>query len=269
MNRYKNTFKCLSLLKKGFFIPFVVLGDPNLIVSIKIIETLVNNGADAIEIGIPFSDPLADGPTIQKANQRALSNKYTISEYFSILKKIRKKYINLPIGLLIYANLVYNQGIEKFYLQCFNSGLDSVLIADVPIEESNVFYKTANRYQIKSIFICPPDVNDDLLLKIIKYSKGYIYLLSRSGITGIENSNILSSKNIINKIKSQSSIPIIQGFGISNIAQIQEIMLSGVSGIICGSVIINLIEKYLDNEIKMIQKIKELSILFKNTIKLI
>ncbi|CAL4321689.1 tryptophan synthase subunit alpha [Buchnera aphidicola] len=268
MNRYKNVFKKLSCKQEGFFIPFVVIGDPNIDISIKIIETLIENGADAIEIGLPFSDPLADGPTIQKANKRSLFNNNNIIQYFEILKKLRKKYITLPIGILIYANIIYNQGIEKFYLKCCDAGIDSVLIADIPIEEYKIFYQTANKYKIDSIFICPPDANDILLSKIIKYAKGYIYLLSRAGVTGLENNALLSSRDIIKKIHSQIFIPIIQGFGISNSIQINKIMKSGASGVICGSVIVNIIEKNLNNTEKMLYELKNLSYVLKKSTKL-
>jgi len=264
MSRYKKMFKKLSSLKEGCFVPFVVLGDPSVAISIKIIDTLIQNGADALEIGIPFSDPLADGPVIQKANLRALSEKKTFLEYFKILKNLRKKNISLPIGLLIYANLIYNQGIEQFYAQCFNSGIDSVLIADVPIEEYKNFYKISNKYAINSIFICPPDANDDFLKNISSYAQGYIYVLSRSGVTGTENDTLSLSKTFIQKIKKYTSVPLLQGFGISNSKQVKKAMESGLSGIICGSVIINIIEKYLNEENQMLQKIKQ----FSNSLKL-
>ncbi len=268
MSRYQKMFKKLSFLREGCFVPFVVLGDPSLEISIKIIETLIENGADALEIGIPFSDPLADGPIIQKANLRALSKKNTFFEYFQTLKKIREKYKRLPIGILIYANLIYNQGVDNFYLQCFNSGLDSVLIADVPIEESKIFYKTANKYQINSIFICPPDADDHFLHKISLYAKGFIYVLSRSGVTGIKNKTSSLPEKFIKKIKENNSIPLLQGFGISNSKQVKKAISLGLSGIICGSAIIKIVEKYLNEENKMIKEIKEFTNLLKISTKL-
>lgn len=255
MNRYQNMFKRLSLMKEGCFVPFVIIGDPSIEISLKIIETLIKNGADALEIGIPFSDPLADGPTIQKANLRALSKKNTFSEYFEILTQLRKKYLQIPIGVLIYANLIYNQGINNFYLQCYNAGLDSVLIADVPIEESNIYYKTANKHNIHSIFICPPDADDSLLYKLSLYAQGYIYLLSRPGVTGVKKNTGYLSKSFIKKIKKYNSIPLLQGFGISNSIQVKKSILSGTSGVICGSAIIDIIENYLTKEDTMINKI--------------
>ncbi|QCI20415.1 tryptophan synthase subunit alpha [Buchnera aphidicola (Brachycaudus cardui)] len=256
MNRYQNMFERLSFLKEGCLVPFVVLGDPSLEQSLKIIDILINNGADSLELGIPFSDPLADGPTIQKANARALSKNNTFSQYFQALKRLRKKYPKIPIGVLIYANLIYNQSIDNFYFQCFNAGIDSVLIADVPIEESKTFYETANKYNINSIFICPPDADDNLLSKISLYAKGYIYLLSRSGVTGVENKDLSLSTQFVKKIKTYNSIPLLQGFGISNTKQVKKAMSLGISGIICGSAIINIIETYLTQEDKMISIIK-------------
>lgn len=256
MNRYEKVFQRLSKIKEGCFVPFIVLGDPSLEQSVKIVEVLIKNGADALEIGIPFSDPLADGPTIQKANLRALYHKDNFFQYFKTLKNLRDKNTKLPIGILIYANLIYNQGIDNFYFQCCNSGIDSVLIADVPIEESKIFYETANKYKINSIFICPPNADDNLLYKLSLFAKGYIYVLSRSGVTGTENTNLLVSKNFIKKIKKYNSIPLLQGFGISNVMQIKQAMLSGLSGVICGSAIIDIIEKYLTEEDKMLFKIK-------------
>lgn len=267
MNRYQKMFKNLSLLREGCFVPFVVIGDPSISVSVKIIEILIQNGADALEIGIPFSDPLADGPIIQNANLRALSQKNNFLKYFQVLSQLRKKYYKLPIGILIYANLIYNQGIKNFYLQCYNSGIDSVLVADVPIEESNIFYTTAQKYNIASIFVCPPDANDFLLHKISLYAQGYIYLLSRFGITGIQQNTPFLSKKFVDKIKKYNSIPLIQGFGISNPIQIKKAISSGISGVICGSVIIGIIEKYLNQESKMIEKITCLTKILKASTK--
>ncbi|QCI15952.1 tryptophan synthase subunit alpha [Buchnera aphidicola] len=267
MNRYKKMFKKLSMLKEGCFVPFVVLGDPTLEISIKIIKILIENGIDALEIGIPFSDPLADGPIIQKSSLRALSNKNTFLEYFDILKSLRTQYKEIPIGILIYANLIYNQGINNFYLQCLSSGIDSVLIADVPIEESKIFYNNANKYKIDSIFICPPDANDDLLKKISLYAKGYIYVLSRLGITGKEDDIFSLSQNFIKRIKKYTSIPLLQGFGISNTEQVKKAITSGLSGIICGSAIIEIIEKNLINQDLMFKKIKAFVKLLKKSTK--
>ncbi|UPT14635.1 tryptophan synthase subunit alpha [Buchnera aphidicola] len=259
MSRYKKMFEKKNILKEGCFVPFVVIGDPSLETSIKIIDTLIENGSDALELGIPFSDPLADGPIIQKSNLRALSNNYSILKYFDVIQTLRKKYFNIPIGILLYANLIYNQGIKNFYQQCSKSDLDSVLIADVPIEEYDIFYKYANQFNINSIFICPPDANEKFLKQLSLYAKGYIYLLSRPGVTGIKEKTVSLPNKFIKKIKKYNTLPLLQGFGIKNSTQVKKSILSGTNGVICGSAIINIIEKNLSVEKDMIKKIKDFS----------
>ncbi|VFP81095.1 Tryptophan synthase alpha chain [Buchnera aphidicola (Cinara kochiana kochiana)] len=267
-SRYKLLFKKLSSKKECCFIPFVVLGDPSIDISIKIIDILVKNGADALELGMPFSDPIADGLTIQKAHLRALYNKVSIKKCFNIIENIRNKYTNIPIGILTYANLVYHKKISIFYSYCSSIGIDSILIADLPIEESNFFKKVADKYQISSIFICPPDAKTSLVKKIIKVNKEYTYLVSRPGVTGIQP--LYSQKLLfktIQKLKKYKSSPIIQGFGIYKSYQIKEILKNGIQGIICGSRIVHIIEKNIQNNTKMFIKIKKVIKKFKNETK--
>ncbi|CAL4321052.1 Tryptophan synthase alpha chain [Buchnera aphidicola (Chaitophorus sp. 3695)] len=264
MNRYKIMFDNKNIQQK-IFIPFLVLGDPNLKQSINIIKTVISSGVDAIEIGIPFSDPLSDGPIIQKSNQRALKNKIHIKKFFKIIKKIRKKNKKLPIGLLIYANLIFNFGIKKFYYYCYKSGIDSVLIPDVPIEESYEFRKYALLNKISSIYICPPNANNILIKKISKYSQDYVYLVSRTGVTGLHKKNNKINFKIVDKLIKNKSAPILNGFGINKYTNMKLIFKSGISGIICGSEIIFLIEKYLNNTNEMLKKIKKLCVFFKKS----
>ena len=156
MERYDNLFAQLKARKEGAFVPFVTLGDPNPEQSLKIIDTLIAAGADALELGIPFSDPLADGPTIQNATLRAFASGVTPTQCFEMLAAIRHKHPTIPIGLLMYANLVFNRGIDAFYAECARVGVDSVLVADVPVEESAPFRQAAMRHNVAPIFICPP-----------------------------------------------------------------------------------------------------------------
>jgi len=262
-------FEKLSLSKEGCFMPFVVIGDPSLEMSLKIIETLIANGADSLELGLPFSDPLADGPTIQKANLRSLSQKNTFLQCFDLIQKIRKNNPNLPIGILLYANLIYNYGIKNFYQKCSQCDLDSVLIADVPIEEYKSFYIIANENNIDSIFICPPDAEDILLSKIALYAKGYIYLLSRAGVTGTEKTTTSLSNKFIEKVKKYNSLPLLQGFGIKSSIQVRESIARGSNGIICGSEIIKIIEKNFDKKELMLNKIKNFAMKLKKATKFI
>ncbi|AAO26984.1 tryptophan synthase alpha chain [Buchnera aphidicola str. Bp (Baizongia pistaciae)] len=262
-NRYYQLNKNLIPYKLGCYIPFVVLGDPSIEISLEIIYSLIKNGADGLELGIPFSDPLADGPIIQQANLRAFSANITLTKCFEMLFKIRTHNPKIPIGILIYANLIFKLGIQKFYSICSKIDIDSVLIADVPIEESFEFEQHSIKNNIDSIFVCPPDASKNFLKKLSKHSTGYIYLLSRSGVTGIDMKITPPLKNFVKELKKLTSIPIIQGFGISNENQIKNIILSGVSGVICGSVIIQIIANNLNNKKIMLKKIKKLSNRFK------
>ncbi|MDN6832504.1 MAG: tryptophan synthase subunit alpha, partial [Enterobacterales bacterium] len=153
MERYQQLFAELKTRNEGAFVPFVTLGDPTPALSLEIVNTLIDAGADALELGIPFSDPLADGPTIQDATLRAFAAGVTPTLCFELLAEIRKKHPQIPIGLLMYANLVFHNGIDEFYQRCAEVGVDSVLVADVPIEESMPFRQAALRHGIAPIFI--------------------------------------------------------------------------------------------------------------------
>ncbi|AFP85373.1 tryptophan synthase, alpha chain [secondary endosymbiont of Heteropsylla cubana] len=247
MERYQQLFDKLKERNEGAFVPFVTLGDPNFSVSLRIIETLIDAGADALEVGIPFSDPLADGPIIQNANLRAFSSGITKECCFKILQTIREKYPVIPIGLLMYANLIYNEGIETFYRRSAEIGIDSILVADVPFQESLPFRQAALRYRIAPIFICPPNADDTLMREIALHGRGYTYLLSRAGVTGSEKRANVPIKHIVETLKQYNAPPILQGFGISQTSQVRVALASGVTGVISGSAIVQVIEKYLDN----------------------
>jgi len=243
MERYQQLFNRLDAANQGAFVPFVTLGDPTPELSLKIIDTLVEAGADALELGIPFSDPLADGPTIQGANLRAFAAGVTPAHCFEMLATLRQKYPDLPIGLLMYANLVFSNGIDNFYARCAEVGVDSVLIADVPVEESAPFRQAALRHNIAPIFICPPNADDDLLREISSHGRGYTYLLSRAGVTGAETRASLPLKHLVEKLREYHAAPPLQGFGISEPSQVKEAIDSGAAGAISGSAIVKIIER--------------------------
>ncbi|MDU5191626.1 MAG: tryptophan synthase subunit alpha [Mixta calida] len=244
MERYQQLFKRLQANKEGAFVPFVTLGDPTPALSLQIIDTLVEAGADALELGIPFSDPLADGPTIQNATLRAFAAGTTPAHCFEMLATIRQKYPDLPIGLLMYANLVFINGVDAFYARCEQAGVDSVLVADVPVEESGPFRQAAMRHNVAPIFICPPNADDDLLRAIASWGRGYIYLLSRAGVTGAEKRASLPLKHLVDKLREYNAAPTLQGFGISEPAQVKEAIAAGADGAISGSAIVKIIEQH-------------------------
>ncbi|HAS6777486.1 tryptophan synthase subunit alpha [Vibrio parahaemolyticus] len=257
MSRYEKMFARLNEKNQGAFVPFVTVCDPNAEQSYKIMETLVESGADALELGIPFSDPLADGPTIQGANIRALDSGTTPDICFEQIGKIRAKYPDLPIGLLMYANLVYSRGIESFYERCAKAGIDSVLIADVPTNESAEFVAAAEKFGIHPIFIAPPTASDETLKQVSELGGGYTYLLSRAGVTGAETKANMPVDHMLEKLNQFNAPPALLGFGISEPAQVKQAIEAGAAGAISGSAVVKIIEAHVEQPQIMLDKLGE------------
>ena len=254
-NRYHDLFTTLKNKNEGAFVPFVAIGDPNPQQSLAVIDTLVNAGADALELGIPFSDPSADGPTIQAASERALDAGTTPDTCFDIIEKIRAKHPTTPIGLLLYANLVASNGIELFFEKCAKAGVDSVLIADVPLRESTPFKAAATAAGIQSIYIAPPNGNPQTLQAVAKQSEGYTYLLSRAGVTGTESKVKMPVTHLIDTLKNHDAPPLLLGFGISTPDDAKQGLASGADGIISGSAVVKIIEKNLNDNDAMLNEL--------------
>ncbi|MBW8190151.1 tryptophan synthase subunit alpha [Neiella marina] len=244
-SRYDLMFDALAAKQQGAFVPFVTIGDPNPELSLEIIRTLVTSGADALELGIPFSDPLADGPTIQAATIRALDSGTTPRLCFDLIGKIRAEFPDLPIGLLMYANLVFANGIESFYADCAKAGVDSVLVADVPIEMSEPFATAAKAHGVHPIFIAPPNADDASLAKLGELGSGYTYLLSRAGVTGAETEAGMPVSELLARLAQFDAPKPLLGFGISRPEQVQEAIQSGAAGAIAGSAVVKVIENNL------------------------
>lgn len=255
MSRYEAMFERLNKVNQGAFVPFVTVCDPNPEQSLKIMETLVEAGADALELGIPFSDPLADGPTIQGANIRALESGATPAICFEQIGKIRAKYPELPIGLLMYANLVYSRGVDAFYEQCAKAGIDSVLIADVPTNESEEFVAAAKKHGIEPIFIAPPTASDDTLRSVATLGGGYTYLLSRAGVTGAETKANMPVGAMLDKLNQFDAPPSLLGFGISEPDQVKQALESGAAGAISGSAVVKIIESNTQKPDEMLNQL--------------
>lgn len=229
-----------ALKKKGkaLFLPFVVLGDPDKNRSIEIIRKLVDSGADALELGLPFSDPPADGPVIQEADTRALKAGIHINDCFDILKVVRA-YTDIPIGLLVYFNLILQRGIEKFYQDCAASGVDSVLVADLPLEHANEMLPIATKHGIAPVFLVSEVTTDERLEKIAKVADGYLYVVSYLGVTGVTNA-LLEGKirETIERTRKYSKLPLIVGFGINSPEHAAAAVHAGADGVIVGSKIV-------------------------------
>jgi tryptophan synthase alpha chain len=257
MQRYDLMFKRLKERNQGAFVPFVTIGDPSLELSFEIIKTLIDKGADALELGIPFSDPIADGPTIQNANIRALAAGVTPAQCFELISKIRAYNADIPIGLLLYSNLVMARGIESFYNTAKNAGVDSILIADVPLHESKMFRTVATKHDIAQIFIAPPNITQDGLNELASYGRGYTYLLSRAGVTGTETAATMPASQLVQQLRDVNAAPTLLGFGISKPEHVKAALEAGAAGAISGSAIVQIIEKYQHDQPKLLQELGE------------
>jgi tryptophan synthase alpha chain len=252
--RYQVLFNRLKTENQGAFVPFVTIGDPNRELSLRIIDTLVTAGADALELGIPFSDPVADGMVIQDASSRALEAGATPDGCLSIIKEIRELHPTIPIGLLLYVNIVYRNGIEDFYERCINAGVDSILIADVPLEESAPYREAADKFGLQQIFIAPPNGDAETLQKVAEYGDGYTYLLSRAGVTGADTKAGMPIEHMLATLNKYNAPPSLLGFGISKPAQVTKAIKSGAAGAISGSAVVKIIEANLDNPDKLLHE---------------
>ncbi len=260
--RYQQAFSNLTTKSERAFIPFVTIGDPNAEQSLDVIKALIDAGADALELGIPFSDPSADGLTIQMAALRALKSGINTDICIDILAKVREYAPNIPIGLLLYGNLVFARGIDKFYRDMAEVGVDSVLIADLPIRESLPFREAALKYGVAHIFIAPPNASDKTLREVSSFSRGYTYVLSRAGVTGVDviekdTQAVSPAHNLISTLNEYRAAPPVLGFGISSPQQVKEALLAGASGAISGSAVVKIIENNLDNNAKMLTELTD------------
>ena len=257
MDRYQTMFDRLNQRNEGAFVPFVTLGDPNIQTSEKILDTLVDSGADALELGLPYSDPIADGPTIQAASIRARKSNVSTANCFEILTRFRDRHADIPVGLLLYSNLVLASGIDTFYQRAADAGVDSVLIADVPLREADRFIEAAKKHGIKQILIAPPNASDDTLAQIGKLSSGYTYLLGRAGVTGVETAAEIPAVSLVKKLSQFDCAPPLLGFGISKPDQVKAAVEAGAAGAISGSATVNIIAQNLQDTATMLSKLGE------------
>ncbi|MFW5782844.1 MAG: tryptophan synthase subunit alpha [Candidatus Muiribacteriaceae bacterium] len=258
MNR-KNLAEVFSGLKNKHeiaFIPFTVLGDPDKNTSIRIIKAMIDGGADILELGMPFSDPVSDGPVIQKADMRALDSGIKIDDCFDIIREIRKN-SDIPIGLLMYANLIFRRGIDKFYRECKDVGINSVLVADVPYEERGPFSEAALKFDIQPIYIVTPLTSDARVCKIASACQGFLYVVTRLGVTGTSKSIAVGIKKELSRLSGLTDLPLCVGFGISTPEHVGVLAHTEASGAITGSALVRLIEKNLSEHDNMIVEITE------------
>ena len=242
MIRVKNKFKELKQKKQKAFGVFLTAGYPSLEYSKDIFKKILDAEVDFIEIGLPFSDPMADGPLIQHSSQIAIEQNTSVEECFNLVKEIRKINNDIPIILMGYYNPIHYYGNLKFIKKAVLSGIDGLIIVDLPMEEDKEFYNLSYKNNLPLIRLVTPTTDEERLKKILKNAHGFVYYVSVTGITGTKSASVNDVKNKIKVIKKITNLPIIAGFGIKNSMDAKK-MSSISDGIVIGSSLVNKIEE--------------------------
>ncbi len=236
MNKIRNAFA-----DGKAFIPFITCGDPDLETTERVVRAAVENGADLIELGIPFSDPTAEGPVIQAANVRALAGGVTTDRIFDLVRSLRRD-ITVPLVFMTYANVVYSYGAEKFIRTAQETGIDGLILPDVPFEEREEFLPLCRRYDISLISMIAP-TSAQRIAQIAAAAEGFLYVVSSLGVTGVRSEITTDLAAILRVVRQHTTLPAAIGFGISTPKQAEE-MAALADGVIVGSAIIRLLEKH-------------------------
>src|SRR5574338_422016 len=244
MSKIKNKFLELKSKNQKALIAYTVVGYPNEKGTLSTIRGFIKGGADIIELGLPFSDPLADGPVIQNAIHLALKNGITTTKFFEIVKKIRKE-TSLPLVLMTYTNLLFRQGFDKFISRATKAGIDGFILPDMPIEEAEKYLNSIHKYKADAIFLASPNTSKERFKKIVNASSGFLYLVSVYGPTGTKQKikhYTINSIKLATKI-SNGKIPIGVGFGVSTPSQVRGFVKIGADAVIVGSAFLRLIDE--------------------------
>ncbi len=240
-----------EVFKKGkAFIPFITCGDPSLEVTEKLVYAMEEAGAGLIELGIPFSDPTAEGPVIQAANVRALSGGVTTDLIFDMVERIRKN-TSIPMVFMTYANVVFSYGTERFIKRAAGLGMDGLILPDVPFEEKEEFAQVCSSYGLDFISLIAPTSHERIRM-IAKEAQGFVYCVSSLGVTGVRSSITTDVDSMIRLVKEEKDIPCAVGFGISTPEQAKE-MAASADGVIVGSAIVKLCEKYKEDCVSQVK----------------
>lgn len=253
MKTYKEVF---AELKRAALIPFFVVGDPDFDTSLQIVKAAIDAGADILELGIAFSDPIADGPTIQKADNRALAAGMDTEKAKDFIKKV-KSHKDIPIGLLMYYNLIFQYGIEKFFTDFAKAGVNSVLVADLSIDDVDEIFTPSRKAGLDTVFMITPNTETERAKKIASKCTGFIYTVSLLGVTGGREKLSDTVKPLITRLKSFTDVPVCVGFGVSKPQHAAELAKAGADGVIIGSRLVKIIEDNLDDKKSIPAKVSD------------
>lgn len=241
MSRIAKAFENLKRENKRGFIPFITAGDPDLETTQKLLIELAHTGATVIELGVPFSDPMADGPVIQRASERALKHGFGISEILDVIRQAQKE-VEAPIVLFSYFNPLLRYGLERLAQEAKEAGVDGVLITDMTPEEADEASKALRASNLDLIFLVAPTSTDERLRMIASRASGFIYAVSRTGITGTREQMSKDAETLVQRVRKFSSLPIAVGFGISSAEQVADVWRYADAAVV-GSAIVKEIEK--------------------------
>ncbi len=251
MKSYRDVFSELSKQNRTALIPFFVVGDPDFDTSLALVKAAIDAGADILELGIPFSDPIADGPTIQKADIRATRSGMNVHKALNLIKAI-KNYRDIPIGLLMYYNLISHYGTERFFQDFHAAGVNSVLVADLSIDDADEVTGPAEATGLDTVFMVTPNTASERMKRIAARTTGFIYTVSVLGVTGSRDALSNSVEGLVGHLKTLGNVPVCVGFGISRPEHARAVADAGADGVIIGSKIVGMIEANLGNPAKAI-----------------
>src|SRR5437764_4160806 len=241
MSRIRDTFLELKRSGRGGFIPFITAGDPDLAATELLLIELVAAGADIIEVGVPFSDPVADGEVIQRASQRALRNGVTLRNALTCIAHA-KQHIEVPIVLFSYFNPLLQFGEDRLATEAKEAGVDAVLVTDLIPEEAQPWIKMLDQHELDPIFLVAPTTSDERLARIAQQARGFIYAVSRAGVTGPRSEMTHEAEALVQRVRSVSDLPVAVGFGVSTLEQVREVWRFADAAVV-GSAIVSDIEK--------------------------
>jgi tryptophan synthase alpha chain len=241
LNRIDSTFTQLKAARRTALIPYVTTGDPSLAATLPIMDALVRAGADVIELGVPFSDPMADGPVVQRASERALAQHVTLADVLDTVAKFRKTNATTPIVLMGYANPIETMGAKSFAERANAAGVDGVLVVDYPPEEAAEFAKVMDAHDIATIFLLAPTTPESRIEQVARYTRGYVYYVSLKGVTGAMHLDTSDVARKLAQIRKHVSLPVGVGFGIRD-AQSAKAIAAHADAVVIGSRVIQEIE---------------------------
>ena len=235
MKRIEKKFLELKNINKTAFVAYICAGDPNYETSLRILKEMPKNGVDIIELGVPFLDPAGDGPIIENASKRAINNGASLQKTLEMVKDFRKDDFNTPIILMTYYNPIFKFGCAELFKAAKNYGVDGVLIVDLPLEEENEVLTAIKTSDIDLIRLIAPTTDEERIGKISKNASGFLYLISMLGITGTKSASVIDNQGNFEKLRRNSDLPIVIGFGIKDPSQAKEFSQIGVDGVVIGS----------------------------------